>query len=270
MHALLLALALAAPPATLDEKIAATLKSHPDIKAAEAKKLLAEAELEQAKLAITQRVSAAVSKIELAKAKLMQAEEEAKVAEIALEAQKVGRLSALELAQFMKAKPALIGAKAELAAAESELQQLVGPAVSAERKPSGDGPLVLSTGTSEPKLPTGPAIEKLEAATKLMVSLDVKEVKIEAALASIIGADDVLIRGPKAMTNPITVKQKTPVTFAAAVELLTDEFNLANPGSTYQVYVREYGLLVELKGGVAPKDAVTLSEFVKAMRAKQK
>lgn len=267
MNALLLAFALAAPPekvpATLDEKIAAALKNHPDIKAAEAKKLLAEAELDQAKLAITQRVSAASSRVELAKAKLIEAEEDAVIADKVM---KMSGASELEKAKYAKARPALIAAKAELAAAELELLQLVGSAVKVEAKPVLGDPERPVT-----KVPRGPAIEQLEAATKRMVSLDLKEVKLDAALASIIGGDgDVIIRGPKAATNPITVKQKSPVAFGAAVELLIDEFNLANPGNTYQVYVREYGLLIELKGGVAPKDAITLSEFVAAARAKQK
>ena len=50
MHALALALLLTAPQDApkakppLDEKIAAALKNHPDVKAAEAKRALAEAE----------------------------------------------------------------------------------------------------------------------------------------------------------------------------------------------------------------------------------
>ena len=37
----------------------------------------------------------------------------------------------------------------------------------------------------------------------------------------------------------------------------------------YDVYVRDYGLLVELAAN-APKDAMTLTEFARAVRAKQR
>ena len=266
MHALLLALALAAPPATLDEKIAAALKTHPDVKAAEAKKLLAEAELEQAKLAITQKVSAAVSRVELAKVKLMQAEEEVAIAE------KVNQMgtavSGLEKAQFMKAKPALTGAKAELAAAELELQQLVGKG-GVEAKPAA------SQDVPEAKLPTGPAMEKLEAAVKMTVKLDFKEMETKKAMEGLLTAvkvDPATVRGLKLLAPPGAMAVKLDLvgeqTFAGWVQWLLDDHN-SQKGKTLGVYVREYGLLIEQVEN-APKDAMTLTEFSRAVRAKQK
>jgi hypothetical protein len=266
------ALALAAPPGTLDEKIAAALKNHPDVKAAEAKRMLAEAEVEQAKLAITQKVSAAVSRVELAKAKLMQAEEEAIIAQKVLD---IGRgVSETEKAQFLKARPALIGAKADLAAAELELQQLVGPAVKAEAKPA-DKPAASIQDVPTAKLPTGPAMEKLEAAVRMTVKLDFKEMEPKKALDGLLTAvrvDPTTVRGLKLFTLGGRELQKVDLvgeqTFAGWVQLFLDEYNGKN-SDKIGVYVREYGLLVEFVAN-APKDAITLTEFSAAVRAKQK
>jgi outer membrane protein TolC len=274
MHALLLAFALAAPPdkppATLDEKIAAALKNHPDVKAADAKRVLAEAELEQAKLTVTQKVTAAASKVELSKVMVMLAEEEVKVYERVM---KLVSASEIEKTKYAKAIPALAAAKAELAAAEVELQQLVGKGVTTEQKAAGpsDNP---KTERSTSKLPSGPAIDRLEAAVLKSVKLELKNVELSAALGELLkaaGAEDVQIRGGKGKTTvyPFSLATKGEVTFGAAMEMLIDEHNLANPGNTFEVYVREYGLLVEKPGGVAPKDAPTLAEFVKAVRARK-
>ena len=270
MYALLLAVALAAPPSSLDEKIAAALRNHPDIKAAEAKRLLAEAELEQAKLVITQKVTAAAGKLEMAKLKVMIAEADVQIAERILKAGNT--VAETEKAQASKAIPALAAAKAELAAAEVELQQLVGKGVSTDMKPSGppDNPKAAT-----PKRPSGPAVDKLEAAVQKSVKLELKNVDLSAALAELLkaaGAEDVTIRGSKGRSTvyPFSVSAKGEVTFGAALEILIDEHNLANPGNPFEVYVREYGLLVEKPGGAAPKDATTLAEFVKAVRTMRK
>lgn len=266
MHAMLLALALAAPPATLDEKIAAALKSHPDIKAAEAKKLLAEAELEQARLAITQRVSAAASRVELAKVKLMQAEEDVVIAEIVIK-QGVA-VSGIEKAQYMKARPALIGAKAELAAAELELQQLVGKG-GVEAKPAA------SQDVPEAKLPTGPAIEKLEGAVRMTVKLGLKDMEPKKAMEELFTAvrlDPATVRGLKLLDtfvqHPPKIDMVGEQSFAGWVQWLLDDHN-SQKGKTLGVYVREYGLLIEQVEN-APKDAMTLTQFARAVRAKQK
>lgn len=271
--ALVAALAFAAPPdkppTTLDEKIAAALKSHPDVKAAEAKRLLADAELEQARLVITQKVTAAATKVELAKLKVVLAEEDVRIGERIL---KLGNAVAeTEKLQYGKAVPTLASAKAELMAAESELQQLVGKASSAEAKPVGppDNP---KGEAFAPKMPSGPAIDKLEAAVQKTVKFELKNVAFQDALSAILkasGSDDVLVRGgPPKSSNPVTFGGD--LAFGAAVEMLTDEFYLGNKVlGRYQVFVREYGLLVETPEA-APKDAPTLSEFVRAVRAKKK
>jgi hypothetical protein len=273
MHALLLACALAAPPdkvpATLDERIAAALKNHPDIKAAEAKKLLAEAELEQAKLAITQRVSAATSRVELATAKLMQAEADVVVYK-RLETLPVA--TDLEKAQYAKAVPALATARAELAAAELDLQQLIGPAVKAEAKPADKPEL------SAAKLPSGPGVEKMEAAVLMTVKLDFKGMDRTKAIEGLFAAvkiDPASVRGLKELTatnaNPSKLDLVGEQTFAGWVQLLLDDYNgqIARGSSRAQlgVYAREYGLLIEYVQN-APKDAMTLTEFSRAVRAK--
>lgn len=272
MHTLALALLLAAPPekvpATLDEKIAAALKHHPDVKAAEAKKLLAEAELEQAKLAITQRVSAASSRVELAKAKLIEAEEDAVIADKVM---RMAAASELEKAKYAKARPALLAAKAEVAAAELELQQLVGVPAKADVKADVGKPELPAA-----KLPTGPAMEKLENAVRMTVKLDLKEMERRKAIEGLLTAVRVepeTVRGLKVLNtfvqNPPKIDLVGEQTFAGWVQLFLDEYNGQHPSSQLGVYVREYGLLFELVAN-APKDAMTLTEFSRAVRAKQK
>jgi hypothetical protein len=274
---MLLALALAAPPATLDEKIAAALKSHPDIKAAEAKKLLTEAELEQAKLSITQRVSAALSKIELAKATVMQAEEEVVIMEKVL---KLGNtVSELEKARYMMARPVLIGAKAELSAAELELQLLIGSAVKADAKPTAEAKPDLAM-----KSLSSPVISKLENAVSLGWRMNVKDADLPTGLAALLkvsGLEGVSVRGAEKFGSAVHKSPPKVGTlsgdqmFAGWVQLMMDGFNADQDGlldgqkGRYEVYVREYGLLVE-RADNAPKDAMTLTEFSRAVRARQK
>jgi len=268
MTAFLLALALAAPPATLDERIASALRSHPDIKAAEAKKLLAEAELEQARLSITQKVTSAAWRVELAKAKVLQAEEEVAVLDKVL---KLGpAVSELEKARYMMARPALIGAKAELAATELELQLLVGKGGAAEGKPAAWTLDVLSA-----KLPTGPAMEKLEAAVLMTVKLNFKDMERKKAMEGLFSAVRVepeTVRGMKLLDsyvqNPPKIDLVGELTFAGWVQLYLDEHN-SQKGKSLGVYVREYGLLIEFVEN-APKDAITLTEFSRAVRAQKK
>jgi hypothetical protein len=270
MHALLLAFALAAPPdkppATLDEKIASALKNHPDVKAAEAKRVLAEAELEQARLLITQKVTAGATKVELAKLKVMLAEEDVKIYE---RMAKLGSVGELEKVQYAKAIPALAAAKAELAAAEVELQQLVGKGVAADPKVTGT-----SEGSGPAKLPAGPAIDKLEKVISKTVHLNLKEADRGTALKEVLkaaGIDPGSVRGAKLFEALGKFSTKTELvgeqTLAGWVQLIFDEYNQQN-GETLNLYVREYGLLL-VPISQAPKDAITLTEFAQTMRARK-
>lgn len=283
MHAIALALLFAAPQDTpkvkspLDEKIAAALKNHPDVKAAEAKRLLAEAELEQAKLAITQRVASAVSKVELAKARLIEAEEAAIIYDKILKMG--GAASEIEKAQYAKARPGLIAAKAELAAAELELQQLVGKGGASEPKPAD----VPKAEAVNPKLPSGAVADKLEIAVLMIFALNFKDMEMNKAFEGLMTAaklDDVAVRGIKLLGGD---HLKTPPKFDKLigrnsldgwVQLFVDELNGNQKGlpdelkGKYDVYIREYGLLVERVDN-APKDAITLTEFARAVRAKK-
>lgn len=282
MHALLLALAFAAPPETpkakspLDDMIASALKNHPDVRAAEAKKLLAEAELEQARLLITQKVSAAASRVELMKAKLAEAEDTAVFADKLF---KNTAVSEAERAQYAKARPALTLAKTELAAAELELQLLVGKGGS-ETKPAD----VPKAEAVNPKLPSGAVADKLEIAVLMIFALNFKDMEMNRAFEGLMTAaklDDVPVRGIKLLGGDYL---KTPPKFDKLIgrnsldgwmQLFVDELNGNQKGlpdelkGKYDVYVREYGLLVERVDN-APKDAITLTEFARAVRAKKK
>lgn len=281
MTAILLALALSAPPdkapATLDEKIAAALKNHPDIKAAEAKKLLAEAELEQARLTITQKVSAAVTRVELAKVKL----EEATL--LSNDAERMRKGALISEQEALKARTPLLAAKAELAAAELELQQLVGRGGQADAKPATK-PQATNPDPLAAKLLTGPVSEKLETALRLQFKLDFKDMEVKKAfegLMTVAKLDDIPVRGLKFLGGDIL---KSPLkfdklsgqnTFDGWVQLFVDEINanqdvlLPQLQGKYDVYVREYGLLVERVAN-APADALTLTQFARAVRAKAK
>jgi hypothetical protein len=273
MHAFALAMLLAAPPekvpATLDEKIAAALKTHPDIRAAEAKKLLAEAELEQARLVITQKVSAAASRVELAKVKLIQAEQDVKIAE-RLESAPPGTVSEAEKIQFFKAKPALIGVKAELAAAELELQLLVGKGGGSDPKVELKDPQIgVSPFNPNPKLPSGPVSERLETAVRMAFKLDLKDMEVKTAFEGLKTFGGDTLKSP-----PKFDKLSGQNSLDGWVQLFVDELNANQSGlpeqmqGKYDVYVREYGLLVERVAN-APSDAMTLTQFARAVRAKK-
>ena len=51
--------------------------------------------------------------------------------------------------------------------------------------------------------------------------------------------------------------------------MLLDEHNRANIGKELEVYVREYGRLVEHSREVVPNDAVPQTKFVRAVKEKK-
>lgn len=127
MHLLLLILALAQsdkpkvdpPPATgVDAVIASALRNHPDVRVAEANRLLAEAELEQTKLAVTKRVSAAYAKVDAAKIKYEARAKNQKLVEM--------YHSAGANQQLLQSTADFADAKAEIALADEDLKAAVG------------------------------------------------------------------------------------------------------------------------------------------------
>lgn len=121
MHLLLLILALAQsdkPPATgVDAVIASALRNHPDVRVAEANRLLAEAELEQTKLAVTKRVSAAYVGVQAAK------EKHDAFAQTVQMVEQIGSIGKLELMQY---KAQVAKGRADVMVAEEELKGAVG------------------------------------------------------------------------------------------------------------------------------------------------
>jgi hypothetical protein len=76
--------------------------------------------------------------------------------------------------------------------------------------------------------------------------------------------------------DPPVVTAKGEMAFAAAVQLILDEINSPENGAVFEsqkgrldVYVREYGLLIA-RVQDAPKDAPTLTEFARQVRAEKK
>ncbi len=282
--ALALALALGEPadkpkaapptPPTLDEQIASALKASPDVKLAEEKRQTAEAEVEQVRLLVALKVNAAVAKVEVAKAKVEAAEIDVRTAKLILE---TGAGSLVDRAVHLRAGPALAAAKAELAAAEAELKLLVGMPTKLDAKPDPAKPVRPTA------MPSGPVVEKLEAALRGTYKLEFKETDVPTAFANLMTAakmEDVPVRGMRLLGGdrlqaPAKLRKVSGQnTFDGWVELFADELNNDQAGlpndftGHYEVYVREYGLLVE-RADRAPKDAPTLTEFARFVKDKQ-
>jgi len=106
----------------VDKVIAAALRQHPDIKLAEAKRLMAEAELEQARMGVIQKITHAFTRVEQAKARhiLIRSQHDR-----LLQTFKTG---ATPREQLEKSESDLLAAGAELAAAEADLLAVKGGA----------------------------------------------------------------------------------------------------------------------------------------------
>jgi hypothetical protein len=262
-------------------------KNSPGLKVAEAKAVLAAAEVEQVRLQVTKGVSLAYTAVRNAQAAV---EETTAVHKSVTGQIDRGAMSQLEGIRY---GTELRNAKAALATAEAEWQAATGGGAKAEEvfKPAEekDNFLKYVHRKAEPiPAPTGSAADKLRALLDKPIKLDLKAAPFSDLMPEFLkqtGLDAVTVRYPtwasiKILKEPPTVGPLTgEKTLTAWVELLMDEFQ--NPGrpvvlpggagidpGPYVVVVREYGLLIVGKKS-APPDALTLTEFAKLVRAER-
>jgi hypothetical protein len=278
------ALGAANAPAAVAEGVAAALKNNPDIKVAEAKRLVAEATADQAKLAVTQRVAPTFAKIQAARANVQAAE---------VDSMRLGNLrNTISQAEIERAETRLLVAKAELAVVEAEWKAITGGGAktdteAAQKATVERGISFLATMQQIPSIPTGSAADKLRALIDKPIKLDIKAGPFSDIMPEFIkqaGLQGITVRYPtwasvKILKEPPTVGPITgEKTLTAWVELLLDQFN--NPNEPVNIpeslnysppcvaVVREYGLLFVGKNS-APSDSITLSEFAKLVRAEK-
>lgn len=277
------------PPAkgSVEEAILTAQRHHPDIRLAEAKRQMADAEVEQAKFLVAHRVATAFAKVEQAKVNLAPAEEYFQAVRSA--GTKIETMHANTAYQKWKAE--LMAAELELKAATGGASRNLGANLGALADPTSDKALgaVLASlsraaeGVASAKAPVGGVADKLKAILDKPVKLDLKAADLDEALAAVlkaVGEPALTVKlpalglGKKYLKNPPTVTGAGEMTFAAAFQFVMDEINGQQSGLTefqkgrYDVYVREYGLLIA-RADEAPKDALTLTEFARQVRAEK-
>jgi hypothetical protein len=282
----------AADPNQIDP-MADALRSHPDIRLAEAKLRVAEAELAQAKLLVAQRIAIAEAKVQEYKARVDY------TTKIYGRLQGTTGISVMEkLAaekDFAATKAALIGAEAELTAARgasasdsrSAEERAIERGIHFLKSQQGftsDSSMHFLAAMMEinsKQVPAGSATDKLRELLDKRVKVGVKRQQFNDAMPEFVkqaGLEGVTIRAPD-WANAATLKNPPTVgplegeqTVAGWLQLILDDFNqtlAAVPSDRfgkYDIYVREYGLLMT-KVDLAPPGAVTLNEFVRQLRA---
>ncbi len=290
---------------SLEAMIAAAQRNHPDVRLAQAKLQMAQAELEQAKLQAAQRVAAAYAKLSRAKSNVAAAEKQ--LADARAANKKRGApdyLLAGDSRDLVDAKAELAAAEAELQAAqglaagqhaaaaidkgpgsvtEAMLQALLDTDTRAEHQKLAA--LAYLKKSSSPPAP-GTAADKLRGLIDKPVKLDLKNpVPLDVAMAAFVkqaGLTDLTVRypdwaGERFLKTPPTVGPLVgEQTVATWFQLILDDFNRSlaavgvPPGyqGKYEVYVRDYGLLVT-KTDLAPPGAPTLAEFARQVQAQK-
>jgi hypothetical protein len=289
------------PPTDELEAAVAASANHPDVRLAQAKLQMAQAELDQAKLQAVQRLTAAHAKLRSAQ---IQAEIEEK------NYRHVSSLSSFPQAEKWQLERALAQAKAALAAAEAEWQAARGqpPGRAAATKDAPATAATLSrlllddlTGARREQLslsyldlvnravapPSGSAADRLRELVGKRVALDLKEpVPFDRAMAEFVkqaGLSDLTVRSPEWANERFlkTPPKVGPLVGEQTVEgwfqLILDDFNRSlvtgnYPSEYYQgrheVYVRDYGLLIT-KTDLAPQGAPTLAEFARQAQTRK-
>lgn len=257
-------------PGTTADGVALALKQHPDIKVAEAKVAVAAAVLDQARLAVTQRVGPAFARIQTAKVKVKQTEDA------------LNHTAGLVKKGFQPQQTAerveaeVQAAKMELAAAEAELKALTG---GGEKEVEPNVHAVWLRGKdlkawrfeSSISTPAGTVADKLRAVIDKRVKFPdqkgVPFVKVVDALKTAAGID-FTVRTPShaQFTEQAVNVPAGDMTVTAWTELMLDEFNVGRV--KYAFYIREYGLLLTAVDA-APPGALSLTEFARLVRAEK-
>lgn len=300
-----------APPPklpTMEDDIAKALRTHPDVLVAEAAAQLANAKLQQSKLAVAGKVMAAKREKDRAKLDVGLAGTRVQAAQKVADAaakhfdetkmlQKNAVVSAAEVQlkelAFEKAKLAVVeaeqtlqGAKLALSAAEADYDTLIGasPATKAtglvmifqDGQWKAERTEVLLDANHNTKLvlndvKPGSVADKLRTALTKPIAHECKGESfddIAQALKAKAGLD-VMVRS-RVETFRFTIA-KQELTLAAWLEFLRDEYAnrfVGDEAKKSDWYVREYGLSFSTNG--RPEGALTVGEFVKAMTTEKK
>lgn len=276
----------------LKEAMPAEKKSsttHPDVMVATAKLQVADAELAQAKLIISQKVATLKSEIESQKQKLTMYESAYS------DLQKAHQAGTAPKAEVMPAQIRFLESRSSLSRLRLELKNYTDMRQDpdAAKTPTnlflgnewnglGGGPigaefhLKLADATHRP---TGSAAEKLNAVLDTKVKFESKAQLASAIIRSLkekYGLD-LVIRMPLLEKDGgfpierITISVNPgDMTFTTWLELIIDDLNskMNQEDMKFVVYVREYGLLITPEK-LVPRDAVTLKEFARLVRAEK-
>ncbi len=270
-----------APP-SIEEIIARSLQTHPEVLAAEAKLAGAKADLELVKLTLSQRILKAKNRLDAALVAVGLAEQEL------AQNRALAKSNAISLQEVAVVQGKVGLAKAQLAEAEAEWKVYT-PTLKPPYDPSAPwGVRYAPEGASAPAAAAPPTqaeldryaflnrVTALKKADKLDLVEAVKVLKEHPNLKGVTlrvpaWASRAVLQNP-----PLVAFAETDTTVAGWLQSIADDFNTQSNTTgeivpdgktgTYDWYVREYGLVFE-RVQDKPVGAPTLAEFLKAMRS---
>ena len=255
-------------------------KTQPGLKVIEARLALAAAEVEQARLQVTKSVTLAQAAVQNGRVAVEESSQ-------TLDLLKKAGGAQLEMVKYAID---LRNAKAQLATAEAELAVAIGSGMKTEADATLDKNALrlkyLRFNEVKVVAPAGTAADKLRAALDKPIKLDMKATAFSDLMPEFLkqaGLDGMTVRYPTWATKEVRSKGLIgsistltgEKSLGAWLELILDEFNSSTGvppdlgfAPPYIVVVREYGLLIVPKA-TAPPDAITLTEFAKAVKAEK-
>jgi hypothetical protein len=253
------------PQSPLDELLAKALRDNPDLVVAQVKVREAEANLNQTRLQVMQKVVALHQQLKAMRASVAEAEQRL------ARARKLHEQGTIPVETYFQSESALQKAKAELAKAEAEMVYLFGqqpkgvkgvPTGALELSGSLFAPSEAVVVGGKPRVPPslvrGAMAEKIRKALDVPVKLDFKDVPLTDALELLQQkAEGVnILPQPNLADRPVSVSLTAPVPLGAVCQLIEDRLEL-------RFVVRDYGI-VAVDALNVPQGAVLLLDFWKA------
>jgi hypothetical protein len=256
----------------LDELLAKALRDNPDLSVASAKVQEAEANLNQVRLQVAQKVVALHQQLGAQRAMVRQAE-----AELA-RLRTLRETGVAHAGDALAAESALQKAKANLAKAEAEMTYLIG------QQPAGvvlhlsrhvpERRINVRLGPDDRGGPVPPAALSRPVAEKIRKALDMpinlprgsgfENTKLGEILEflqdRVTNAVNIQANSTALGDQPVTVRLAAPVSLGAFLQLLEDRLGV-------RFVVRDYGIVATTREEVPP-GAVTVYEFWKSERGK--
>jgi outer membrane protein TolC len=274
------------PPKSVERR---SLDQHPDALAALAKLRVADAELAQTKLVISQKIATLKAKINGHKQTLSALESHFKDIQnlqangVASKAEFVPfQIRVLETRNLLSRLQSELKSMTELRQSQAEARPAINQYMGDATGGIGELPLVaqfLLKSSAVANRPAGSAAEKLTAVLDKKVKFEAKAQPAAEVIKSLkekYGLD-VMIRMPLLEKDGgfplerITISVNPgDMTFTTWLELIMDDLNskMNQEDMKFAVYVREYGLLIT-PTKLVPQDAVTLKEFARQVRAEK-